>query len=140
MPRNPSTRQPVKRAAKRVLRGPSTRRPVKRAKADPGLLKQLRDSAQAEKPVEAVFTLRLPKGLGAGPKRTEGVARRILDRVARSAGSGAFEVSVFANLGAFAVSAPPKFVRALLKEPEISSAVSNRPVGRVPSGPRKKRR
>ena len=134
-------------SAKRMIRRPAKRpaeQPATRAKADPELLKQLRASARAEKPVEAVFTLRLPKGLGSGPRRVDQLARKILDRVAGSAGAGAFEVNVFANLGAFAISAPPQFVRALLKEPEISSAVANRPIGKDVGGalpkPRKKRR
>jgi len=105
---------------------------MRRTKADPELLKQIKAAARSEEPVEAVFTLRLPKRVGTGPERIEELARKILDRAAQAAGIGAVEVSVFANLGAFAVSAPPRFVRALLKEPEISSAVANRPIGSMP--------
>jgi len=123
-----------------MARNPSVRRPARRTKADPELLKQIRAAARAERPVEAVFTLRLPKRVGTGPGRIEDLARKILDRVAHTAGVGALEVSVFANLGAFAVSAPPKFVRALLKEPEISSAVANRPSGEAPPKQHKRRR
>ena len=113
-------------------RNPSVRKPMRRTKADPELLKQIKAAARSEEPVEAVFTLRLPKRVGTGPERIEELARKILDRAAQAAGIGAVEVSVFANLGAFAVSAPPKLVRALLKEPEISSAVANRPIGSMP--------
>ena len=123
-----------------MVRNPSPRKPGMPVKADPELLRQIRAAARAETPVEAVFTLRLPKRVGTGPKRVEDFARTILDRVAQTAGIGAIEVSVFANLGAFAVSAPPKFVRALLKEPEISSAVANRPLAAMPPKRHKRRR
>jgi hypothetical protein len=116
------------------------RKQLHRGKADPELLRQLEAAASAKGLVQAVFMLRLPAGKQLTPKRIEQTARQVLDRVARSVGTAAIDVNVFGNLGAFAVRAAPPFVRALLGEPEIASAVANKRPEELLIRPRGKRR
>ena len=103
----------------------------RRAKADPELMRQLDAVAARDESVEAVFTLRPDDSSRAasGPERTEEVASRVLARVKERVGLDADEVNIFRNFGSFAVSAPARFVRELLTQPEIASAMANRRSG-----------
>ncbi len=60
------------------------------------------------------------------PNQVEELARTLLERVERSVGVGARDVNVFRHLSSFVVSASPAFVRELLQQPEIASAMANR--------------
>jgi hypothetical protein len=110
-----------------------------RAKADPELVRQLQ-AAAAGGSVEAVFVLRLPRQKSPAAAGAEKTARRVLDRVTRAVGLGPQDVNVFGNLGAFAVSAEARFVKALLGEPEIKSASANRRPEDLLIRPKRKRR
>lgn len=96
-------------------------------KTDPELLRELEAKSASQELVQAVFSLRLPMRKLTTPQTVERVTNEVLDRVTRNVGTPAKEVNVFRNIGAFAVSARPAFIRALLAEPEIASAMANRP-------------
>ena len=98
-------------------------------KADRELLRQLDEGAPDHLPVIAVFRLR-PRRKSAPalpPKETETAAKQVLKRVTKAVGERPERYSVFHNLGAFAVSAKPSFLRELMAQPEIHSAMANRP-------------
>ena len=114
----------------------SKRKP--RTKTDPVLLEQIA-AARRRKSIDAVFTLRLPRRKVVEPGRIENLARKILDRVAAAAGVTYGEVNVFGNLGAFAISAEPAFLRALIREPDIAAATASRRGKDMLIRPRRKR-
>jgi hypothetical protein len=97
----------------------------KGVKTDPELIRQLDQTASSEDLVEAVFTLRLSNKQLLAPMRVEEVTQKVLDRVSQQVGIDAKEVNIFRNIGAFVISAPPSFIRELLSEPEIASAIAN---------------
>ena len=77
--------------------------------------------------VEAVFILS-PGATSESvpsPERTEEVVRRVLARVKSRVGKGEKKVNVFRNLGSFVVAAHPSFLRELISQPEIASAMAN---------------
>jgi hypothetical protein len=97
-------------------------------KVDPELLRQLDAAAAAASPVEVVVALR-PHGQDAGiltPEQTERLSRQLLERTERRTGVGAQAVNVFQHLGSFLVVAEPAFLKELLAQPEVRSAVANR--------------
>lgn len=93
-------------------------------KTDPELLRQLETAAAKQELIQAVFTLRLPNQQAVAPERVEKLTNEVLQRVAGDVGP-AEQVNIFRNLGAFSVAARSPVIRALLKEPEIASAVAN---------------
>lgn len=111
-----------------------------RVKTDPLLKLQLDNHNSDQGLIEAVFTLRTPKEKNLSPASVEELTYKVLDRVADQVGVEAKEINIFRNLGAFAVSAPPDFIRALLTEPEIASATANRREESMIIPPQKKRR
>ncbi len=106
-------------------------------KTDPELLRQLDALAASQEPVQAVFYLRpagaLEKTLP--PEQVEETTRAILERVEKRVGATAQDVNVFRNLSSFVVSAGAAFVRELLKQPEIASAMANRQPAAEPTEP-----
>ena len=111
-----------------------------RVKTDPELRRQLKAENSDQEMVQAVFTLRTSTLKAATPTNVEEVTHEVLNRVADEVGVEAEEINIFRNLGAFAVSAPPDFIRALLTEPEIASATANRQQESMMIPPVKKRR
>lgn len=111
-----------------------------RVKTDPELRRQLKAENSDQGLVEAVFTLRSSTLKTATPTHVEELTHQVLDRVADEIGVEAKEINIFRNLGAFAVSAPPNFIRALLTEPEIASATANRQQESLMIPPHRKRR
>lgn len=107
-------------------------------KVDPGLEQQLAMAQADEQPIGAVFTLKLPKGR-LSPDQVEALSRQVIDRAAAVAEIGKVDCNVFRNLGAFAVSGPPRLIRALLTAPEIATAVANQPQDTPMIAPRRKR-
>lgn len=107
---------------------PAVEKENKQVKTDPELLKQINTVAAEEKPVEAVFMLRPDKAaqIAASPERTEELTHKILERVEKRVGATPKQVNIFRNLGTFAISAGPGFLRELLTQPEIASAMANR--------------
>jgi hypothetical protein len=97
-------------------------------KADSELLRQLEAAGVSRTVVEAVCRLRASRSSRKilSPERTETLTRKLLSRVKGLVGTGARDFNVFRHLGSFVVSAEPRFVHELLKQPEIASAVANR--------------
>jgi hypothetical protein len=115
-------------------------------KVDPELERQINSAAAESKTVEAVLMLRQsPTQIAANPDGATTIVEEVLKRVKEKAGTAAKQVNVFQNLGMFIVEAEPSFLRELLAQPEIASAVANqqpaeassdKPAGRRPR-PRK---
>jgi hypothetical protein len=93
--------------------------------ADAELMRQLERAAAAGTPVEAVVVLRSRRDVP-DPARTETLARELVDRVQDSTGREAVDVHVFRNLGRFVIAADAAFLRELLAQPEVDSALANR--------------
>lgn len=89
---------------------------------DPVLLEQLDAAAAAQKPVEAVVTL---KPESTEPGAVQDCAKRLVDRVHEETGEGPHDVNVLGNLGLVMISAAPLFVRSLMKQPEVESVAAN---------------
>ena len=97
------------------------------ARTDPVLSAQLDEAAAGERPVQAVIGLHRDSGGGASTAGDVGaLTADLLARVTRATGSEALEHNVFRNLGSFVVVAPPAFIRGLLEQPEVESAMANR--------------
>ena len=111
-----------------------------RVKTDPELRRQLKAENSDQQLVQAVFTLRTSTLKTTTPTHVEELTHEVLDRVADEIGVEAKEINIFRNLGAFAVSAPSTFIRALLTEPEIASATANQQPESMMIPPMKKRR
>jgi hypothetical protein len=94
-------------------------------RTDPVLSAQLAEAAAGDRPVQAVIGLRRDSG-GAASADVGAVTEALLDRVTRATGSEALDYNVFGNLGSFVVVAPPTFIRGLLEQPEVESAIANR--------------
>lgn len=98
----------------------------KQTKVDPKLMNQLEQAGADQTTVQAVFTLDLPKKKLLEPAEVEAATERVLQRVEQNVGSKAQDYNIFRNLGAFVVEADEPFIRALIDEPEIATAVANR--------------
>lgn len=93
---------------------------------DPELERQI-ENADGEL-VEAVVRLK-PTSAGEivpSPEETERLVHRLLGRAEAAVQVEANDFNVFENLGYFVVSAPAEYVRALVQEPEVASAIPNR--------------
>jgi hypothetical protein len=100
------------------------------AKVDPELERQINAASAEAKTVEAVLMLRQsPAQISANARGTTEIVESVLKRVKEKAGTGAKQVNVFQNLGMFIVEAEPSFLRELVAQPEIASAVANRQPG-----------
>jgi hypothetical protein len=93
---------------------------------DPELRKQLARGPATE-PLEATVTL------DAGPdqaylpsEEVEPKVKDLLREVGREVGEDYDDVTIFENLGSFALRARPAFLKALLKRPEVTVATANR--------------
>ena len=95
------------------------------AGADAELTRQLNRAAAEDTPVEAVIVLRSHRD-APDPAWTEARARELVERVQDSTGRAAKDVHVFRNLGRFVVAADATFLRELLAQPEVDSALANR--------------
>jgi hypothetical protein len=99
-------------------------------KIDPALATALDAAAGSDTMVEAV--VRLHRDAAAGPLKpevTESRAQELLQRVHQDVGANPQVVNVFRNLGSFVVVAVPDFIRHLISQPEVESAVANRRPG-----------
>lgn len=96
---------------------------------DPELVRQLSTSA-ADDPVEVVVRLRTDPGTTTpAPDETERLARQVVARTQELSGEQENAVNVFKYLGSFAISARPAFIRTLLDQPEVASALANNQPG-----------
>jgi hypothetical protein len=93
---------------------------------DPELLRQLKEAANHQRPVSAVFTLRgLQTNATLSPTDTKAMVKEVVDRIARRTKTSPTDLNVFPNLQSFAIDAPADFIGTLLEQPEIDSAVAN---------------
>jgi len=96
---------------------------------DPELVRQLSTSA-GDDPVEAVVRLRTDAGAAAPPPdETERLAREVVTRTQQLSGEQEHALNVFKYLGSFAISAKPAFIKTLLDQPEVASALANNQPG-----------
>jgi hypothetical protein len=96
---------------------------------DPELIRQLSTSA-ADDPVEAVVRLRTDPGVTTPPPdETERLARQVVARTQKLSGEQENALNVFKYLGSFAISAKPAFIKTLLDQPEVASALANNQPG-----------
>ena len=115
---------------------------VNQKDADPELLRQLQEAEAIEEDVQVVFSLRFPSAgkKTLSPDETEGLTRSILKRVEKEFGCPCRDLNIFRNLGQFVVQAPAGFLRMLMAQEEIASAVANRqPRGGIFIPPHKKK-
>jgi hypothetical protein len=115
---------------------------VNQKDADPELLRQLLEAEAIEEDVQVVFSLRLPPSgkKPLSPDETETLTRSILQRVEKAFGCPPHDLNIFRNLGQFVIQAPAGFLRMLMVQEEIASAVANRqPRGGISVPPHKKR-
>jgi hypothetical protein len=100
------------------------------AKIDPALATELDAADAGDTMVEAV--VRLHRDATTGPLKpevTESRAQELIQRVHQDVGADPQLVNVFRNLGSFVVVAVPGFIRHLISQPEVESAVANRRPG-----------
>lgn len=115
-----------------------------RGEIDPELQRQLTE-APASTPVEATITLDPGSGREYIPEGEVGSkVADLLHHVGREVGQAHEDVNVFENLGSFAVRACPAFLEALLKRPEVASAMANQQsddmlIRPVRKGPKRKK-
>ncbi|MDQ3666560.1 MAG: hypothetical protein M3410_08280 [Acidobacteriota bacterium] len=98
-------------------------------KTDPELLRQISAARSSKKPVVGIFRLRPEDStkLINSPQRTKEIVHDVFDRVAQKVGTTPQRLNVLGNLGVVVVSAEPRFMSELLKQPEIFSAMANHP-------------
>ena len=98
----------------------------KKKKTDPELLKQIDSVATDNEEIQAVFSLALPMKQLLDPQQVVETTNQILERAEKDAGSKPNNVNIFKNLGSFVVSADASFIRRVIDDPEIASAVANK--------------
>jgi hypothetical protein len=107
------------------------------AKVDPELERQINIAAADTKTVEAVLMLKQsPPQIAANARGATAMVEKVLKRVREKAGTAAKQVNIFQNLGMFIVEAEPSFLRELVTQPEIASAMANRQPGEAVAPPK----
>src|SRR5258705_10621969 len=101
------------------------------AKTDPELLRQISAAQGSMEPIVGIFRLRPDDStkLINSPQRTDEIIREVFERVEKNVGVPVNRLNVLRNLGIVVVSAEPRFMSELLKQPEIFSAMANQPSG-----------
>src|SRR5262245_41672613 len=95
------------------------------AKVHPQLLEQMTRAGSA--PVQAIVHLRSaqePKSIPSADEAAR-LAQAVLDRVAGQVGHRPGKVNVLRNLATVVLEADPEFLRSLLLQPEVVSALPN---------------
>lgn len=94
---------------------------------DPELVQQMNDAADDE-PVGAVIRLgpTSSESPSPSPEETDRIARELLARARKRVKSGSPDFNVFKNLGYFVVSAPSRYLKAIVDQPEVAHAFPNR--------------
>lgn len=95
------------------------------SETDPELLRQLDDARGSGDQVQAVVKLHRTPGAAPVPAVVEEQTRRAVDRAAKSTGEQPNDVHVLGRLATAYVSGSESFVRELLEQPEVASAVAN---------------
>jgi hypothetical protein len=111
---------------------------------DPELVRQLDEAKGTDDPVNAVVRLQRQKGAAPDPKQVQEQMQRAIDRTAETTGEQPLDVNVLSRLGVGYISGSEKFVRELVEQPEVVSAVANQSddgesgkIAPVPSTPRR---
>lgn len=96
-------------------------------KTDPELLRQISAAQSSKQPVVGIFRLKPENAakLTNTPQRTSEIVQDVVDRVTQKIGTTPQRLNVLTNLGVVIVSAEPRFISELLKQPEIVSAMAN---------------
>jgi hypothetical protein len=92
-------------------------------RVDPELTRQLDEAALDDRPIQAVVYLR-SAAMGS-PEAITSMADEVLAAAKAKAGTEPSRVNVMRNLGTVALEAPASFVRALIDEDEVESALAN---------------
>jgi hypothetical protein len=90
---------------------------------DPELIRQLDDVNADDGPVQAVVYLE--SGEGMSPDEVSAAAQRLIESATSKAATAPSRVNVLKNLGIVAVEGPASFVRSLIEEPGVASAIAN---------------
>ena len=95
-------------------------------KINPELLGQMEKAGGS--PVQAIVQLRAAHqpGVIPSPDDTTQLAKAVLHRVATDVGHPATRSNVLGNLATLIVEADSDFLRALMKQPEVISAIPNK--------------
>jgi hypothetical protein len=94
-----------------------------KTKIDPELTRQLDDVRADDSPVQAVVYLE--SGERMSPDEVSAAADRLIESATSKAATAPSRVNVLRNLGIVAVEAPASFVRCLIEEPGVASAIAN---------------
>jgi hypothetical protein len=92
-------------------------------RVDPELTRQLDDVSADDSPVQAVVYLE--SGEMMSPDEVSAAADRLIKSATSKAATAPSRVNVLKNLGIVAVEAPASFVRSLIEEPGVASAIAN---------------
>ncbi len=103
---------------------------------DPELLRQLDDAKTTGEPVAAVVQLKRPKGKAPDVAKIEAQTRDAIARASKATGEVPYDVHVIGRLASAYVSGSEKFLRELVDQPEVTSAVANETKPTTPSGAR----
>lgn len=94
-----------------------------KTKVDPELTRQLDDVSADDGPVQAVVYLEFGERMS--PDEVSAAAQRLIESATSKAATAPSRVNVLKNLGIVAVEAPASFVRSLIEEPGVASAIAN---------------
>jgi protein-disulfide isomerase-like protein with CxxC motif len=94
-------------------------------RTDPELVRQLDEAKKSGDTVEAVVQLERQAGTAPVPDAVRAQAERAIRRATEVSGEDPADVNVMANLATAYVSGSEKFVRELVTQPEVASAVAN---------------
>ena len=94
-------------------------------RTDPELVRQLDAARKSGDLVHAVVRLHQPAGRAPKPEHVEEETRRAVDRAEAASGESPVDVHVMGRLAVAYVSGPERFLRELLRQPEIATAVAN---------------
>ncbi|KAA0096009.1 hypothetical protein CIW49_20930 [Mycolicibacterium sp. P1-18] len=92
---------------------------------DPELLRQLDDARASGGTVEAVLRLECPPGERPVPDTVRDQADRAIRRATEASGETPVDVHVMANMSTAYVAGTERFLRELMAQPEVASAVAN---------------
>lgn len=102
-----------------------------RKKTDPELLRQIDAVQTNNESIQAVFSLALPLKKLLDPKQVEETTNQVLERAEKEVGSKPKDVNIFKNLGSFVVSADASFIRQIIDDPDIETALANKQAKKV---------
>jgi len=92
---------------------------------DPELLRQLDDARKSGEAVQLVVQLHRPKDAPPVPADVEAQVRRAISRATAATGEQPVDVHVMGRVAAAYVQGSESFLRELVAQPEVASAVAN---------------